>query len=213
MYLSKPHQQQDLKKIQHLIQLHPLATVVSFENGELNANHIPLLWKENDSEFGILQGHVARPNSLWQAHDPGIDALAVFTAADTYISPELSISKAEDGKVVPTWSYMVAHASGPLKIIDDPDWMEQHLTALTKQHEADRKQPWTMNDAPRKFINAMKKGIVGIEIDITQLLGKWKLNQKESQRNKDSISVGLSNSTRQSDMRLCSFIQSEPEKN
>lgn len=164
---------------QALMAAHPLATLVVQGAGGLDAHHIPLLFVP-DAGQGLLRGHVARANPLWRACETGIPALAIFQGPEAYVSPSWYPAKAETGKVVPTWNYAVVHAHGTLRAIDDPAWLMDFLETLTARHEAGFPKPWQMSDAPRDYIDAMIKSVVGIEISIDRLEGKWKVSQNRS---------------------------------
>jgi transcriptional regulator len=128
--------------------------------------------------FGRLVGHVARSNPVWR--DAQVPALAIFTGPEHYISPSWLPSKAEHGKVVPTWNYVAVHASGTLQIHDDRDWLRALVTRLTETHEHQFERPWSVSDAPPDYIDGLLKGIVGIEITIERLEGKWKMSQNRT---------------------------------
>lgn len=159
-----------------LMAAHPLATLVVQGADGLDAHHIPLLFVPGAGQ-GVLRGHVARANPLWRACEAGIPALAIFQGPDAYVSPSWYPAKAETGKVVPTWNYAVVHAHGTLRAIDDAAWLMNFLETLTARHEAGFAKPWKMSDAPRDYIDAMVKAVVGIEFNIVRLEGKWKASQ------------------------------------
>lgn len=174
-----------------LIRGRPLATLITLSESGLNANHIPLLLSTTSSPFGVLQGHVARSNPMWLDLAKGVEVLAVFHGPDAYITPSWYASKRENGKVVPTWNYAVVHAYGWLRVIDDTAWLRSQLESLTTRSEAAFSEPWAVSDAPSEFIEKLIGSIVGIEINITKLSGKWKMSQNQPERNQDSIISGL----------------------
>jgi transcriptional regulator len=136
----------------------------------LDANHLPILLDGN-----VLRGHVARANPVWkQAEGP---ALAIFLGPHAYVSPSWYPSKAETGKAVPTWNYITVHARGRIAWRQEPDWLRAHVTALSDAHEAQRAQPWAVGDAPETYIQTMLRGVVGFELTIESLQGKYKLSQ------------------------------------
>jgi transcriptional regulator len=165
---------------------HPLATLVSTGPDGLNANHIPLLLAD-----GKLQGHVARANPLWKDGQVAGEVLVIFQGHESYISPSGYATKAEHGKVVPTWNYAAVHAWGDLRVIDDPAWVSAQTSALTATHEAALPQPWAVTDAPADYIEKMLGAIVGIEITINRLLGKWKVSQNQPAANQASLIAAL----------------------
>jgi transcriptional regulator len=186
MYIPKHFAEDDVAEMHALMRANPLATLVSHGPAGLNANHIPLLLVD-----GNLQGHVARANPLWKAGNVAGEVLVVFQGDDSYISPSGYATKAEHGKVVPTWNYAAVHAYGELRVIDDPHWVFAQISALTAANEAALPQPWAVSDAPADYIDKMLGAIVGIEITITRLLGKWKVSQNQPAENRASLIAAL----------------------
>jgi transcriptional regulator len=136
----------------------------------LDANHLPMLLED-----GILRGHVARANPVWKSGDGA--ALAIFLGPHAYVSPNWYPSKLETGKAVPTWNYISVHARGPIRWRQEPDWLRAHVTALSNVHEAPRPQPWKLSDAPASYVDSLLRAIVGFELTIESLEGKYKLSQ------------------------------------
>ncbi|MGB8543794.1 MAG: FMN-binding negative transcriptional regulator [Azonexus sp.] len=186
MYLPKHFAEDDVAKMHALMRAHPLATLISHGPDGLNANHIPLLLAD-----GKLQGHVARANPLWKVGNVAGEVLVIFHGHESYISPSGYATKAEHGKVVPTWNYVAVHAYGDLRVIDDPAWIFGQISALTAANEAVLPQPWAVTDAPADYIERMLGAIVGIEIGITRLLGKWKVSQNQPPANQTSLTKAL----------------------
>jgi transcriptional regulator len=147
--------------------------------------------REPSTEYGTLRGHVARANPLWQEFADGGEVLAIFHGPQAYVSPSWYPSKAEHGKVVPTWNYAVVHARGPLAVIDDPAWLRAFVGSLTAAHEAGRQPPWAVDDAPPEFVDQMLGAIVGFEIAITSLVGKWKASPNRSASDRTGVIDGL----------------------
>lgn len=174
-----------------LIRARPLATLVTLSATGLNANHIPLVLSNSPAPFGTLQGHVARANSLLIDLKQSTDVLAIFHGPDSYISPSWYATKRETGKVVPTWNYAVAHAYGSLRVIDDPLWLRAHLETLTNQNETSFAEPWAVSDAPHEFTEKLLGQILGFEIVLTRLIGKWKVSQNQPPKNQASVIDGL----------------------
>jgi transcriptional regulator len=162
------------------------ATLVTAGEGGIEANHLPLLL---DAQARVLRGHFARANPVWR--NLGAEALAIFLGPHAYVSPGWYPSKAETGKAVPTWNYITVHARGPITLFQDADWLRAHVAALSDMHEAGRAQPWALTDAPASYIDGLLRAIVGFEIAITQLEGKWKLSQNRSQADRDGVRAGL----------------------
>jgi transcriptional regulator len=187
MYLPPSFEESRPEVLHELMTRHPLATVVTLGADGLDANHLPLLYQAAPEPHGTLVGHVSRANRVWRDARLDVDALAIFHGTQGYITPAWYPSKAETGKVVPTWNYIVVHAYGRLRFQDDPVWLRRHVEALTATHEAARAEPWSVADAPSDYIDGLIKGIVGFEITITRLLGKWKLNQNKTDAERDGL--------------------------
>ncbi|MBL8511647.1 MAG: FMN-binding negative transcriptional regulator, partial [Betaproteobacteria bacterium] len=164
MYLPEHFREERLEAMHQLIHDYPLGMLVTQSAAGLSANHIPFLMDPEPTPYGTLRGHVARHNPVWQEHRADLDALVVFQGPDAYISPNWYPSKAEHGKVVPTWNYAVVHAYGPLKVVDDSDWLRHFLGNLTDRHESHQPAPWHLDDAPEDYLQATLRAIVGIEI-------------------------------------------------
>jgi transcriptional regulator len=191
MYLPKYFEENNIAVMHELIRDYPLATLITVNNNILEANHIPLLLTENADGYGILQGHIARGNPLWKEYKNDTEVLAIFHGPQSYISPSWYASKPVTGKVVPTWNYVTVHAHGKLRFIDDAKWLRAAVTMLTEKHEAGFEQPWEVSDAPDDYIEKMVKAIIGIEIVITSLQGKWKASQNQSKEDQQSLITGL----------------------
>jgi transcriptional regulator len=187
-----PHFREDDLAVQHaLIRAHPLGLLVTFGNAGLEANPIPFVLDASSSTLGTLKAHLSRANPQWRNFDLTQEALVVFQGPETYITPSWYAAKREHGKVVPTWNYAIVQARGRLTIRDDPDWLLQQITTMTDMHEAPRPEPWNVNDAPVPFVAAQLKGIVGIEIEITRIEGKWKVSQNRAEADRLGVSAGL----------------------
>lgn len=174
-----------------LVRRNPFATLVSLAGDGLIATHLPLLWDADREPYGTLRGHLARPNPHARAAASPVDALAIFSGPNAYVSPSWYPSKSEHGKAVPTWNYAVVHAYGPLRVIDDVAWLRALVTRLTDREEAAFTKPWRVTDAPDAFLESMLRGIVGVEIEITRLEGKWKLGQNRPEADQDGVVAGL----------------------
>ena len=171
MYLPKHFEEARVEVLHDLIRAFPLGTLVTLTAGGLDANHIPFEVDPEPSPFGTLRGHVARANPVWRGISAGAEALVIFQGPDTYISPSWYETKAETGKVVPTWNYVVVHAHGVPRFIDDRAWLRAFVTRLTERHEAGRQTPWKVTDAPAEYIDAQLGAIIGLEIPIARLVG------------------------------------------
>ena len=191
MYVPAHHKEADLAVLQALIRAHPLGAWVTHGQGELNANHLPFLLDARRGEFGALIGHVARANDAWKSFSRTEPSLVIFQGAERYITPSWYPSKHEHGKAVPTWSYAVVHAYGTPVIIEDRDWLLAHVSRLTDEHEAAQAAPWKVADAPTDYIDRLLQNIVGVEIPITRLIGKWKVSQSRPDADKLGVVAGL----------------------
>ena len=183
---------EDRLDVQHaLIRAHPLGLLVTDGPGGLVANPIPFLLDDGAGPFGTLRGHVARANPQWREHDPDKDALVVFQGVERYITPSWYATKRETGKVVPTWNYAIVQAHGRIRVVDDREWLARQVTALTATQEAGRDTPWAVSDAPEAFVAGQLKGIVGIEIEIAWIEGKWKVSQNRPAADRAGVVEGL----------------------
>ncbi len=190
MYVPEQFAETDPAVLHALIRVHPLGTWVIAGADGLVANHVPFLLDPARGEHGTLIAHVARANPVWRAL-PAAASLVVFQGADAYISPSWYPSKRAHGKVVPTWNYAVVHAHGVARAVDERAWLRTHLEALVAVHEATQAKPWRIADAPPDFVDAMLRAIVGIEIPIAQLAGKWKVSQNRPASDRAGVIDGL----------------------
>lgn len=191
MYQPKQFEETRPEVLRALVQQHPLATLVTFSDSGLQADPIPLLWREGTDGQVLLAGHVARANPLWQRTRFDTEVLAVFQGPQHYISPGWYATKAEHGRAVPTWNYATVQARGPLRVVQDAAWLRQLVEDLSIQQEAPLPQPWQVAEAPADYIAKMLAAIVGIEIPVTSLVGKWKVSQNQPAENQASLVQAL----------------------
>ncbi|MFZ6767392.1 FMN-binding negative transcriptional regulator [Undibacterium sp. Di26W] len=193
MYLPDHFSEQRLDVLHALIQAHPLAAMVTHNEDGLDANHLPFLVTPPtaDVPYGVLRGHVARSNPVWQKAATGKNLLVIFQGAHAYISPRWYAEKKHSGAVVPTYNYVVVHAHGPLRIIEDRQQFLALLTQLSAHFEHKLDQPWKVSDAPAEYIDRMMDLIVGIEIPIQRICGKWKTSQNKTTGDRMTIANGL----------------------
>jgi transcriptional regulator len=191
MYQPPPHRQEQLEAQHALIRSHPLGLLISHGAEGLQANYIPFLIDPKASRLGTLQAHMARANGQWRALDAASDVLVIFQGADHYITPSWYETKRETGKVVPTWNYVMVQARGRPRVIEDAGWLHAQIEALTKKHESARPAPWAVGDAPEAFIAMQIKAIVGVEIEITDIAGKWKASQNRPAADRIGVVAGL----------------------
>ena len=191
MYEPPLHRQDDLAAQHALIRARPLGLLVSHGPQGLLANAIPFLIDPARGKFGTLSAHMARANGQWRDLREASEALVVFQGADHYISPSWYATKRETGKVVPTWNYVIVQARGIPRVIEDEVWLRSQIDALTATHETPRAAPWAVADAPEDFIAAQVRQIVGLEIEITDIRGKWKASQNRNAADRAGVVAGL----------------------
>jgi transcriptional regulator len=191
VYVPGHFRESRLEVLQGLIDRHPLATIVAVTPDGLAANHVPLRARLSADGRGVLRGHIARANSLWRRVDRDAAVLAIFMGADAYVSPNWYPSKHEHGKAVPTWNYATVHISGTIRFIDDVAWLRNFVSELTDLHEQDRPNRWHISDAPPDYIDGMLRAIVGFEIDIRSVVGKFKGSQNRPAADRAGVSDAL----------------------
>ena len=188
MYVPSHFEELRREVLHELMRANPLGVLITHGAQGLDANHLPFELDATVGKHGVLRAHVARNNPVWQSIVNGDEVLVVFRSQDAYISPNWYPSKHESHKQVPTWNYQVVHAHGRITLHDDEPYVRGLVARLTRTHEAAEPKPWKMGDAPPDYINAMLKSIVGLEVDITRLVGKFKLSQNREVR--DRVSAG-----------------------
>ncbi len=191
MYRPPLFREDRVPEMQALIRDNPLGLLISMGDEGLLANPVPFILDAAGSEFGTLRAHLARANPQWRSFAGGQDALVVFQGADRYVTPTWYETKRDTGKVVPTWNYAIVQARGPVRVIEDRDWLARHVAALTDAMEADLAEPWAVADAPDDFIAGQVKGIVGLEITIARLEGKWKVSQNRPEADRAGVVAGF----------------------
>lgn len=191
MHTPKHFEEPRIEVLHDLISKQSLATLIVMGSKGLNANHIPMGLSGARGSLGTLRGHVSRSNPVWKDFDPAVEALAIFSGPDAYITPTWYATRRETGQAVPTWNYVVAHAYGPLRVIEDPAWLRSHVEELTRHKEAGFPEPWTVADAPADYIARLLAGIVGLEIEVSRIEGKWKVSQNQPEANRKGVIAGL----------------------
>ncbi len=191
MYLPPHFEESRIEVLHALMRARPFATLVTLSTAGLAADHIPLLLCTADDGQATLRGHLARANPMWRERVEDAEALAIFNGPQAYVSPSWYASKREHGKVVPTWNYIVVQVRGPMRVVHDAKWLKDLLVALTDRHEAQRPQPWALADAPADYTDKLLEAIVGVEIAIGSICGKWKLSQNQTERNRAGVLAGL----------------------
>lgn len=199
-----PHFREDRRDVLHaLIRAHPLGLLISTGTDGPVANLVPFLLDAEAGPHGRLRAHLARPNEQWRLIQATPDAkvLVVFQGVESYITPSWYEAKREHGKVVPTWNYVTVQARGRATVHEDAEWLREQIDTLTRTHEADRTDPWAVSDAPDTFIAAQMRGIVGIEIGISELSGKWKVSQNRPVADRAGVAAGLGEASDSAEMR------------
>ena len=191
MYTPKANAETRVEVMQALIQVHPLGTWTLLAADDLLTQHIPFRLDAERGPFGTLVGHVARANPVWRSPPSAVRSVVSFQGPQAYVTPSWYPSKREHGKTVPTWNYAVVHARGVPVFIEDREWLLAHVSSLTDQHEAAEAAPWAVSDAPAEYVDRMLGAIVGVEIPIERLLGKWKTSQNRSTADKAGVVAGL----------------------
>ncbi len=186
-----PHFKEERLDVQHaLITAHSFGLLISVGTHGPEANGVPFTLDKDAAPLGVLRCHVARANGQWRMLD-GQKVLAVFQGPQAYISPSLYETKRETGKVVPTWNYAMVQAHGVARVHEEPEWLHTQVNALTHGHEAQRPAPWHVSDAPESYIQSQLKGIVGIEIVVEAIEGKWKMSQNRPEADRRGVAAGL----------------------
>ena len=191
MYLPKLFEEKRVDVLHSFVREYPFGALVVMSGNGLDANHLPFEIDTESGPFGTLHCHVSRANPVWRDFSRDTEALAIFQGPNTYITPTWYPSKQETGKDVPTWNYIVVHARGPLRVIDDVHHVRAHLEKLVAKNEAGRPHPWKITAAPEDYVNKQLSLIVGIEMPLTSLVGKWKLGQNRQLRDRQGMLQGL----------------------
>jgi transcriptional regulator len=204
MYLPELFRVEDVAQTHALMRARPFAALVSAGPSGLFASHLPTVLRD-DGRHGVIECHLARANPHCRDLAGG-EALMIFQGAEGYITPNWYPSKAEGGKVVPTWNFAAVHAYGRPEVVSDADWLRRHVTELTAQQERDQPRPWAPSDAPASFIDTMLRGIVGFRFAITRLEGKWKMSQNRTPQDREGVVNGLTLRDRGDDREIAELV-------
>jgi transcriptional regulator len=191
MYEPPLHRQDDLAAQHALIRAHPLALLISYGPSGLLASSVPFTLVDDGSRFGMLRCHVARANPQWRDLQAASEALIVFQGPDAYITPSWYATKRETGKVVPTWNYLMVQARGAPRVVETAEWLRAQIEQLTNEREGRREKPWAVGDAPEDFIAQQMRAIVGVEIPVADMRGKWKASQNRNDADRAGVVEGL----------------------
>ena len=203
-----PHFREDRIEIQHdLIRTHPLGLLITAGPGGLLANPLPFLIDSEESPRGTLRVHLARANPQWRELAAIAQCLIVFQGPQQYVSPSWYPTKRETGKVVPTWNYVTVHAWGRPCVIDDAAWLRRQIEDLTHLKEGTQPAPWKVDDAPAQYVASQMKGIVGVEIPIDRIEGKWKVSQNRPQADRAGVVAGLRGSSETAEIMATLIVE------
>jgi transcriptional regulator len=198
-----------LPQVHALMRARPFAALISGGSMGLYATHLPTVLKDA-APFGLVECHLARANPHWKELAKGDEALMIFQGPEGYITPNWYASKAEQGKVVPTWNYAVVHAYGRPEVVVERDWLRRHVGELTAQQEADEPKQWSLSDAPEAFVETMLRGIVGFRFAITRLEGKWKMSQNREPKDREGVVRGLGERGHADDFEMAALVSPRP---
>jgi transcriptional regulator len=212
MYIPRHNEEKRVPVMHALMVSQPLGTLVTLGASGLFASHIPLVLENDGSQFGVLKGHISRANTQWRDFVPTVDALAIFAGHQHYITPNWYPGTKEHGKEVPTWNYVVVHAYGPLRVIQDEHWLLTNVTKLTDIHEAGSPVPWKVSDAPQDFIKSQLKGIIGLELPIQRLEGKWKVSQNRTESERKGVIEGLTKLNTPESLAMKALVEELPQR-
>lgn len=191
MYVPSSFNESRLEKLHELILSCPLGLLVTHGGSGLDASPIPFLLYTDEGEHGVLRAHLAKANPHWKSLTGQAECLIVFQGPEGYVTPSWYPSKAETHKAVPTWNYATVHVWGNPQVIDDVAWLRRQLDDLTSFHERPRPQPWSVSDAPAEYIANQMKAIIGIEIPISRIEGKWKMSQNKDKADREGVINGM----------------------
>jgi len=207
MYLPSHFEETRIEVLHDLVRQHPLGSLVTLGTQGLNANHIPFEIDGAPAPYGTLRGHVARANPVWRDHSRDPEVLVIFHGPQVYVSPSWYETKRQTGEVVPTYNYAVVHAYGRLQIVEDRAWLRGLVTRLTERFESGRPAPWQVSDAPQDFIDKQLGAIVGIEIAISKLFGKWKASQNRPAADRAGVVEALGTTAEADGLAMARLIK------
>ena len=212
MYIPASNAEQRPEVLFAYMETHPLATLVTHSEAGLFATHLPLVVHRDAGAHGVLEGHVARANPHHRRVTASTEALVIFAGPGAYITPTWYAATTEHGRVVPTWNYVAVHVYGTLRVVEDPAFLARHLAELSVRHEASRQSTWSVDQAPAEYIAQQKQAIVGIQIAIERVEGKWKMSQNRSNEDIDGVVRGLEASAVASDHEVARVMAERKPK-
>jgi transcriptional regulator len=191
MYQPEHFKLEDRDALHGVMRDNPLAQMISAGASGLLANPVPFIFHPEEGAHGVLRAHLARPNPQWRDFIEPCEVLVVFQGGQSYVTPSWYASKKEHGKVVPTWNYVTVQVRGQARAIQDGNWLVKHVSELSDQQEQPLAMPWAVSDAPESFITALVRGIVGIEIVVSEIIGKFKMSQNRPEADRHGVVEGL----------------------
>lgn len=206
MYVQSIFEETRLEALHGLMHDYPMASLVVLTPDGLEANNVPFEIDTAPGPFGTLRCHVAKTNPFWNDHSPDVEALVIFQGPNAYISPRWYVNGQKSGKVLPGWNYAVVHAYGTLRVVDDETWLLKHLGELARRNETGRRNPWQLQEAPAEFVRQAASAIIGLEITVTRLVGKWHVSQHRTAADRESVSVALLQENRESAAAVAELI-------
>jgi transcriptional regulator len=205
MFVPDHFRVDDVRQMHELMRGRPFAALISSGAAGLYASHLPTVLKE-EGEHGVIECHLARANPHWRELAEGHEALMIFQGPEGYITPNWYATKAQTGKVVPTWNYAVVHAYGRPAVMEEKEWLVRHVGELTAQQEKTEAQPWKLSDAPDSYIDVMTRGIIGFRFAITRLQGKWKMSQNRVEQDWKGVVTGLNSRATGDDLEMAETV-------
>lgn len=204
MYIPSAYRHEEEALLQEIIEKHSFATMIITQDNHPNVVHLPLLF---DSLTRTLKGHIARANPISRLDlSQPYECLVIFQGPDAYVSPSWYATKVETGKVVPTWNYIAVHVHGTLRLVQEAEWVLQNVSMLSDKHEAEHHLSWKVDDAPPAYISSMLRAIVGVEVTITSVDGKFKLSQNKSAADVEGVISGLRSSGSSSEAEIANWM-------
>jgi transcriptional regulator len=195
----------EVPQMHALMRARPFAALVSAGSMGLYGTHLPTVLKDA-GPFGTVECHLARANPHWKELAKGDEALMIFQGPEGYVTPNWYPSKAEQGKVVPTWNYAVVHAYGRPEVMVEKGWLRRHVAELTAQQEASETEPWSLSDAPEAYVETMLRGIVGFRFAVARLEGKWKMSQNRELKDREGVVRGLRKRGKGDDLEMAELV-------
>jgi transcriptional regulator len=213
MYVRPQFAETDTAALHDLVRTHPLGTWITQGSGELLVSHVPFVLDATRGPHGTLACHVPRANPIWRELSRSVPSVVVFQGPNAYISPSWYPSKHAHGKAVPTWNFVAVHAHGMPVVIDDKRWLLAHLNAITDAHEATQTLPWRVADAPADYLDKMLEQLVGVELPIDKLVGKWKLSQNRPEADRLGVVAGLLGTLDPAAHAIAALVRDRPVPN